>query len=286
MTIERPALRYHGGKFRLAPFVLSFFPKHAMYIEPFGGGASILMLKDQCRAEIYNDLDSQVVNYFRVLQDPFKSAALQARLRLTPYAREVFHSAYEEPKDDQDAAYKLVIKSFMGHGSDSATRGCRSGFRCKRPDGRALPSVDFMGWVEHMPQLTQRLRHVVIENLDALDLIKRSDAPGHLFYVDPPYVHSTRTALEGRSSHGYRHEMTDEDHRALAALLHDVKGMVILSGYSSGLYTELYADWKMVSQEHYADGGVLRTEVLWLNPACEQALELELSQPSLFAMEA
>lgn len=285
--ITRPALRYHGGKFRLAPWVLSFFPRHRMYVEPFAGAASILMLKDRCTAEIYNDLDSQVVNYFRVMRDPFKMLALQARLRLTPYAREVFHEAYEPAVDELDAAYKLVIKSFMGHGSDSATRGCRSGFRCKRPDGRALPCVEFKGWIEHMPELTDRLREVVIENLDARTLIERTDEKDCLFYVDPPYVHSTRSALEGRSekSHGYRHEMTDDDHRALATTLHAVKGMVILSGYASALYTELYADWTMYSQEHYAEGGRIRTEVLWLNPAAQRALDLERSQQSLF-MEA
>jgi DNA adenine methylase len=274
-NVTRPALRYHGGKFRLAPWILSFFPRHQCYVEPFGGAASVLLLKERVGAECYNDLDSQVVNVFRILRDPTAALELQRRVALTPFARDEFDWSYEPAVDELDAAHKLIIRSFMGHGSDSATRGCRTGFRSKLTDGRVLPAYEWATWVDAIPAFTRRLAGVVIENRNALEVIERLDSPGTLIFADPPYVHSTRSALQGRSSgtHGYRHEMDDEQHRQLAALLHQVQGMVVLSGYASDLYdNELYPNWERFERKHVADGGRSRTEVVWINPACSDAL--------------
>lgn len=286
MTVARPVLRYHGGKFRLAPWIISFFPKHACYVEAFGGAGSILMLKTPVGAECYNDLDGRVVNLFRVLRDPAKALELQRRVMLTPFARQEFEWSYGQPEDDIDDAHRLVVLSFMGHGSDSATRSCRTGFRAKLTDGRALPSVEWAKWPNAIPDFTNRLAGVVIEQRNAVEVIQRMDAPGTLFFVDPPYLHSTRSAITGRSSgtHGYRHEMTDDDHRALAAVLHQVRGMVVLSGYPSDLYDlDLYPDWSRHERKHVADGGRARVEVVWLNQACQEALDNERMQRRLFA---
>lgn len=283
--ITRPVLRYHGGKFRLAPWILTFFPKHTVYVEPFGGAASILMLKQQVGAECYNDLDGQVVNLFRILRDPARALELQRRVQLTPFARAEFDWAYEPAEDDLDAAHKLIIKSFMGHGSDSATRGCRTGFRSKLTDGRVLPAVEYSTWSDAIPSFTRRLQGVVIEERNALEVITRMDSPNTLIYADPPYCHSTRSAVMGRSAktHGYRHEMSDDDHRRLAEVLHAAKGMVVLSGYASDLYDkELFADWTRAERRHVADGGKFRTEVVWINEACATALELQRSQQRMF----
>jgi DNA adenine methylase len=281
----RPVLRYHGGKFRLAPWILSFFPAHVVYVEPFGGAASILLQKQRVGAECYNDLDGNVVNLFRILRDPERALELQRRVELTPFAREEFDWAYEPIVDDMDGAHKLIIKSFMGHGSDSATRSCRTGFRSKLSDGRVLPSVEYSTWSNAIPDFTRRLRGVVIENRDALEVIARMDSPTTLIYADPPYCHSTRSAIMSRSSgtHGYRHEMTDEDHRALARVLRASKGMIVLSGYPSALYDEdLYPDWIRHERRHVADGGKFRTEVVWINQTCADALELQRSQQRMF----
>lgn len=283
---KRPVLRYHGGKFRLAPWILSFFPQHSCYVEPFGGAGSVLMLKERVSAECYNDLDGTVVNVFRVLRDPEQAIELQRRISLTPFAREEFEWSYEPAVDELDAAHKLIVRSFMGHGSDSATRSCRTGFRSKLTEDRALPAWEWANWAEAIPAFTRRLAGVVIENRDAFEVIARLDAPRTLFYVDPPYAHSTRSSLMGRSSktHGYRHEMTDDDHRALAAVLRDLAGMVVLSGYPSSLYDdELFGDWERYERRHAADGGRSRTEVVWLNPACVRALEDECAQGRLIA---
>lgn len=274
-AITRPALRYHGGKFRLAPWILTFFPEHRIYVEPFGGAASILLQKKRVNSEVYNDLDSRIVNVFRVLREPYKAAELRRRIELTPFSREEFDATYTEPLDDLDAAHKTIVRSFLGHGSDSATRSCRTGFRAKCHD-RALPSIEWSTWPDSIPAFTDRLRGVVIEHRDAMEVIERYDTKETLIYADPPYLFSTRTAIQNRtrSTQGYRHEMDDDEHHRLARVLHSVKSMVVLSGYPSELYdSDLYADWQRFERKHVADGGKSRTEVVWLNPACSAALE-------------
>ena len=275
MTVERPVLRYHGGKFRLAPWILNFFPPHKVYVEPFGGAASVLLLKSRVGAECYNDLDGQIVNIFRQLREPVAALELQRRVALTPFARDEFDWSYEPPVDELDAAHKLIVRSFMGHGSDSATRGCRTGFRSKLTDGRVLPAYEWATWSDAIPAFTRRLAGVLIENRDALEVVQRMDHEHALMFVDPPYVHSTRSALQGRSlkTHGYRHEMDDKGHRALAAILQGLRGMVVLSGYPSELYDELYPTWERFERRAMADSAKVRTEVVWLNPACSAALE-------------
>lgn len=274
--ITRPVLRYHGAKFRLAPWILSFFPRHQCYVEPFGGSAAVLLQKQRVAAECYNDLDGDVVRIFRLLRDPSTAAELQRRAALTPFSRDEFDWSYEPAIDDMDAAHKMIVRSFFGHGSDSATRGCRTGFRAKLTEGRALPAAEWSNWSNAVPAFTRRLMGVVIENRNALEVIERMDHPDTLFYCDPPYVHETRSALKGRSSktHGYRHEMKDDDHRRLAEVLNAASGMVLLSGYPSPLYDkELYPHWDRFERRHMADGGKSRTEVVWLNKACADALD-------------
>jgi DNA adenine methylase len=269
VNCTRPVLRYHGGKFRLAPWLLQYFPSHQAYVEPFGGGASVLMRKPRVSNEVYNDLDSRIVNVFRVLRDRSKAEELRYRLSLTPYSRADFESTYEVPRDDVDAAAKTIAISFFGHGSDSATRGIRTGFRAKS-HVRALPSMEWSRWPEAIPSFVERLQGVVIENRDALEIIDRYDTPSTLTYVDPPYLHSTRGRVGG--THGYQHEMSDTDHEALAAALRACRGYVIVSGYPSELYERLYAGWERHQRLHHADRGLPRQEVVWLNPACSQAL--------------
>lgn len=283
MKIRRPVFRYHGGKWKIAPWILAQMPPHDLYVEPFGGGANVLLRKARTSAECYNDLDGAVVNVFRVLQDPDKAQALHRRLYLTPFAREEFDRCYEPAIDDVDRAAKTIALSFMGFGSDSASRGCRTGFRSKMSDSRALPSEEWARWTVEVRTFVERLRGVTIEQRPALEIIGRLDRPSTLFYCDPPYVFATRTSLKGKqkTSHGYRCEMTDEDHRALADTLHSVRGMVLLSGYASGLYSELYGDWKCLKMDTLADGARVRTECLWLNPAAllrNQQLSLGISE--------
>lgn len=282
-AVTRPALRYHGGKFRLAPWVLQFFPPHLAYLEPYGGAASVLLLKPRSPAECYNDLDDRIVSFFRVLRDPVQAAELQRRCALTPYARVELEWSFGEGIDEIDAAHRLVVRSFMGHGSDSATRTTRTGFRARLTDGRALPSAEWSTWSDSIPAFRDRLAGVLLENDDAVRCIDRMDSPSTLIYCDPPYVHSTRSALSRKSSttNGYRHEMTDDDHVQLAERLLRCKGMVVVSGYPSPLYEDLFVDWIRYERRHVADRAAMRTEVVWINPACVG--QLDQARGGLFA---
>jgi DNA adenine methylase len=274
--ITRPALRYHGSKFRKAPWIMGFFPEHDLYVETHGGGGAVLLLKKPSAAECYNDLDDSIVNIFRVLRDPVEAAELQWRVELTLFSRKEFDWSYLPAVDAIDSAHKLIVRSFMGHGSDSATRSCRTGFRCKVScTGRGLPSIEWASWSKSIPAFTARLKRVAIECRRAEEVIVRMDSPSTLFYVDPPYVHSSRSSLKGCSNgmHGYRYEMSDENHIALAEILHAVKGFVVLSGYASDLYERLYGTWYRFESAAMADGARKRIEVVWLNDACFSALE-------------
>lgn len=284
MTPKRPALRYHGGKWLLAPWVLQFFPRHEIYVEPFGGGGSVLLRKPRVHAEIYNDLDCEVVNVFRVLRDPEQAAALRHALVLTPFAREEFLAAHRRDTTDRvELARRAIVRSFMGFGTSSlharAARGMRTrasrweirhstGFRSESHGNGTTPAGDWAHWTDHIHAITERLRAVVIENRDALDVIRQHDRPGCLTYADPPYVTSTR----GDDRPDYSHEMTDDDHRRLAEVLRAAKGFVVLSGYPSALYDELFAGWQRFEREHRAHDAKKRTEVLWINDACADAL--------------
>jgi len=284
---RRPVLRYHGGKWKLAPWVLEHFPPHNIYVEAFGGAASLLMRKTRCYGEVYNDLDADVVNVFRILRDPVTAAELCKRISLTPFARDEFKAAYDEPADSIDAAHKMIVRSFMGFGSASMTRMHITGFRSNSNRSGTIPATDWANWPSQVQEFVERLRGVVIENRDAVKVITQHDSPSTLHYVDPPYPHSTRSSLthkNGNRGHYYRHDMDDFEHRRLALALRERQGMVIVSGYTCPLYDdELYGDWKRVERAHYADGARPRTEVLWLNSACVAALERSKSQGRLVA---
>lgn len=273
-TPIRPVLRWHGGKWRLAPWIIKHFPVHKIYVEPFGGAASVLLQKPPIPAEIYNDLDSTVVTLFRVLRNPVTASELQRRLRLTPFAREEFDWSYEPATDPIDRAHKAVVLSFMGFGSDSVTRSCRTGFRAKLSDERALPSQAWASYWEAIPSFTSRFAAVTIENKPAIELVDRYDTKDTLFYLDPPYMHSTRSSLKGRtkSTHGYAHEMVDLDHDRLLDRIRSVSGMCIISGYPTPVYDQALRGWTRIERKALADGAKERTEVLWINPAAVEKM--------------
>lgn len=274
---NRPVVRYHGGKWRLAPWIIAHLPPHRIYVEPFGGAASVLMRKPRTYSEVYNDLDGEVVNLFRVLRDPFTGAELEHRLRLTPFARAEFELSYEPSADPVESARRFVTRCFLGFGSTAMNSASRTGFRARAYRQNQTGAMDWRNHVEAIPGMIERLRGVLIENLDALELLGKHDTSETLFYVDPPYPHGTRSSLKGERTsagkHCYRHELSDQDHRRLASALHELKGMVVLSGYPCELYDrELYPDWERVERTAFADGARKRVEALWLNPAATTAL--------------
>jgi DNA adenine methylase len=259
--VTRPLLRYHGGKYQIAPWIISFFPPHRVYVELFGGGGSVLLRKGRAHEEIYNDLDSDIVNLFRVARD--NGAELKRRLSLTPFARDEFNLAFYYTADPLESARRAVVRAFMGRATSAATGVLRgkpsTGFRantdkCGKPASRVWAS-----YADALDAVIGRLRGVVIENRNALEVIDQHDSPQTLFYADPPYLLSTRDA-----GTDYRYEMTEADHAALAAKLNAAQGMAVVSGYDSGLYAELYKGWRREERKDKTDAQTDRIEVLWM----------------------
>jgi DNA adenine methylase len=288
----RPVLRWHGGKWKLAPWIISHFPKHRVYVEPFGGAASVLLRKERAHAEMYNDLDGEVVNLFHILRDATSAAELVRLLRLTPFARAEFELAFEPCDDGMERARRLVIRSYMGMGSVSnlAIAGA-TGFRNNTTRSESspfstIPAHDWAGFPCALELVIARLNGVVIESRNALDLMRQQDIADALFYCDPPYLPETRSRLGNRKGAGfiaYHHDMTTEQHVELLAALVELKAMVILSGYPAALYDDALPGWRRIEKETHADGARPRTEVLWLNPSCSSALDKDRGAGTLFA---
>jgi DNA adenine methylase len=255
---KRPVLRWHGGKWLLAPWITSHFPEHRVYVEPFGGAASVLMRKHRSYAEIYNDLDDEVVNLFRVLRSN-DALTLVDWLKNTPFAAEEFADAYEVCDQPLERARRTIIRSFMGFGSNGVHQ--KTGFRSNSNRLGTTPARDWVNYPDALLAVVERLRGVVVLNRDASEVMAAHDGPDTLHYVDPPYVFETR----GDTSHDYAHEMTDNQHADLLRFLKTLKGKVVLSGYPHPAYDAALEGWIRVDRSALADGAAKRTEVLWMN---------------------
>ncbi len=269
MRPRRPLVRYHGGKWKLAPWILEHIPPHHTYVEPFGGGGSVLLRKPRSYAEVYNDLDGEIVNVFRVARD--RGEDLRRVLELTPFARDEFVDSYQPSDDPLEQARRTIVRGFQGFGSAAAC-GERSGFRASSSRSGTTPAHDWRNYPDAFVALVDRLRGVVIENRDARLVMAHHDSRRTVHYVDPPYVHATRYLGNPHCKKGYRHELTDEQHVELAGFLHDLEGMVIVSGYPSPLYDDLFGAWHRIDRAAFADGARPRVECLWLNDAAVAGL--------------
>jgi DNA adenine methylase len=255
----------------IGPWIISHFPAHRIYVEPYCGGASVLMRKPRAFGEVINDLDEEVVNLFRVLRDRGTARDLQEQLRLTPYSRVEFEASYEPSADPVEQARRTVVRSFMAFGTTSLRRN-RTGFRSKCYRNNSTGVRDWASYPDLLREAVERLQGVLVECSPALEVIARQDGPETLFYVDPPYPVEVRTSVTCPSDQdrAYRHDLTTDDHRELAEALRSVRGMVVLSGYDCPLYRGLFGDWQTVRRAALADGARERTEVLWLNPAAAE----------------
>lgn len=265
--VKRPALRYHGGKFRIAEWVIAHFPAHRTYVEPFGGAAGVLLQKPRAYSEVYNDLDGDVVNFFRVLRDPELREQLIEACALTPYARSEFEQAWEPCENPIERARRLTIRAQMGFGSAGATKGT-TGFRIDTKREYETAQHLWAWYPDAIAKAGKRLSAVLIENRPAIEVMQQHDGEDTLHFVDPPYLHSTRVMKPGAGY--YKHEMTDEQHVELVEFLKTLRGMVIIAGYRSELYDSLLQDWQRDETQARASagrGGVARTECLWMNDA-------------------
>lgn len=267
-TIKRPALRYYGGKWNLAPWIISHFPPHKNYVEPCGGAASVLLQKPRSPLETYNDLDGNVVNFFRVLRD--RPDELIRKIRLTPWARAEYELSLQPCEDEIERArrfYCAACMSFNGATQfDSKTYGWRHTLDY---DMRPSPALDMANNV--LADIADRFTGVQIENRPYQDVIDRFDIDTTVIYFDPPYVAETRN-----KSFWYGHEFSEQDHVESAGLLRACAGFVIVSGYACSLYTELYEahGWQRRDKEAQTNSGGKRIESLWLSPRTVEALNM------------
>ncbi|HBS7000480.1 TPA: DNA adenine methylase [Klebsiella pneumoniae] len=271
VKIKHPAIRYRGGKFRLAPWIIEQMPEHVCYVEPFGGAAGVLLQKPRSYSEVYNDLDGEVVNLFRVLRNPELNQRLQDACLLTPYSRDEFCHAQEPATDSVERARRMVVRACMGFGS-AAGIGGNSGFRGDSKRKYATAAHLWERYPENLAALCQRLQGVIIENKDALSVMRAHDAETTLHYIDPPYVPETRV----QGNRYYAHEMTVEGHEQLLAVARTMTGMVMISGYDAEVYNDMLSGWaktEKASRISAGRGTKVRTECLWLNPAAQRKQE-------------
>lgn len=265
--IARPVLRYHGGKYLLAPWIISHFPKHKIYTEVFGGAASVLMQKKRSYAEVYNDQWDTVVNVFKVLRDKETAAELERQIRLTPYSRTEFNLCGEEQlqhvKDNPiEFARRTILRSFAGFGSASTNAKHSTGFRSNANRSGTTPAKDWFNYPDHLKTFTERLKGVIIENRHYGDVLLQHDSTKTLHFLDPPYVHSTRNLQRGNALYAF--EMSDDEHIEMINTANALEGMVIICGYESELYQAALTGWQMVKRKSFADGAAERVECLWL----------------------
>lgn len=240
-----------------------------IYVEPFGGAASVLIQKNRSYAEVYNDLDKEVVNLFRVVRD--QGEYLVDKLKNTPYSREEFFLSYEPSDDIIEQARRTVVRSFMGFGSVAAS-GSKTGFRSSSNRSGTTPAHDFVNYPSALEHIISRLKGVVIENKDAVEVMIANDTEETLHYLDPPYVLDTRS--KGKSTKAYKFEMQDQQHIDLLEFIQTLKGKVVISGYDHGIYDSILLGWNKYTRKALADGASERLEVLWTNfkPHSQQSL--------------
>lgn len=276
----RSLIRYYGGKWRIAPWIVSLMPEHTRYVEPFAGAASVLLRKPRCYAEVLNDINGDIVNLFKVIRDNLvgeNGLTLAQTLRLTPFAREEYDLSFQPSGDPVERARRLVVRSMCGFNADTINvRNSQSGFR--RDIGRkfTIPAHDLANYPEKIHLFVERLRGVVIENQDATDIIRYYDKfDDVLFYLDPPYLHSTR---RDATFHGYAREMSDDDHAALVDIILSLKNKVMLSGYDNDIYARLLDNGFTKVTRSFANATFQageRTECLWCNFRTEEAINVD-----------
>ncbi len=285
-------LKWHGGKRYLAEDIINRMPRHLHYVEPFAGGLAVLLRRDPADArlwleprgprsgvsEVVNDLDGQLVGFWKVLADSALFPQLVRRLDATPVSRQLWNEAGDhvhgsDPVADAAAFFIRCRQSRSGM-RNTFTPTTRNRTRRQM---NALAS-EWLGAIEGLADVHARLRNVIVENRPAVDLIRAEDEPSTLFYCDPPYLDQTRTSPDV-----YAHEMSQADHQELLQTLLACKGKVILSGYANSLYDCLLAGWTRhtIDIANHAAGGKEKRrmeEVLWMNydPAEEAPIYREL----------
>lgn len=267
----KPPFPYYGSKGRLAGWITDLMPTHRVYIEPFAGSAAVLFAKQAAPVEVINDLDGNVVTFFRALRD--QPDQLVTALRFTPYARAEYSAADLDADglDDVERARRFFVRATQGfNGAGTGkwagwSNGIRKNSTC---DTHAITAV-----VDRLHEFADRLRTVVVEHRDAVECMAAYDCPDAVVYADPPYLASTRRNLDRVRMRDYAHDTSgDAQHVRFAEAARSCAGTVIVSGYDSDLYAGLFEGWHRVTREvtvpssvRAGSSGDRAVEVLWVN---------------------
>lgn len=247
-------LKYPGGKWRIAQWILSYFPAHKVYLEPFFGSGAVFFNKEPSYIETINDMNGDIVNLFRVCREyPEELAKV---IELTPFSRDEFISCNALSDDPIEQARRTLVRYHQSFGTSNSSKNSwrnvqtYGGPRCATM-WNCLPDI--------IQDCCKRLKDAQIENTDAFTLIQRYSNENTLIYCDPPYLQRLR------KRNMYKCEMTDEQHIELLNLLKESKSLVILSGYDNDLYNSELSDWYTAEKVTIAQMGLHRTEKLWMN---------------------
>ncbi len=258
-------IKYPGAKWSIADWIISHFPRHHSYLEPFFGSGAVFFNKPRSNIETVNDLDGNVINLFEwIKKDPEQ---LAHKIYFTPYARQIYEDAFRsKPEDSLEKAVNFFIRLNMGHGF--RTNGEKVGWKNDvQGRERAYAAKDWTKLPERILEAAERLRGVQIENRKAIELLTRFNYKKVLVYLDPPYMPETRHGKQ------YRCEMYDRrSHEELIEAAKSHKGPVIISGYETELYNDLLKGWNKEEETCYSQVGSKKKEVIWMNfePAGKQ----------------
>jgi DNA adenine methylase len=264
-TGKRIVFGWYGGKFSHLDWLLPLLPQAHHYCEPFAGSGAVLLNRHPAPVETYNDIDGEVVNFFRALrEDP---EGLSRMIALTPFSREEFYFAVSAPErglSGLERARRFYVRARQARTGLAQTATLGRWANCKNTSRAGMSGVisRWFGGIDALAEIGERLLRVQIENRPAIDVIRLYDSPDTLFYCDPPYLHETRG-----DSKAYGFEMDEEEHRTLAAALHSIRGRAAVSGYRCALMDRLYKGWRRydASRKHCHAIKRLRQECLWMN---------------------
>ncbi len=262
---KKIAFGWYGGKFSHLDWLLPLLPESHHYCEPFSGSAAVLLNRKPSPVETYNDIDGEVVNFFKTLRD--NADELTRQIALTPFSREELHIAVSGNKSeitDIERARRFYVRARQTRTGLAQTSSVGRWANCKDTSRAGMSGAvsRWLGGVDQLEDIARRLLRVQIENRPAIDVINLYDSNKTLFYCDPPYVHSTRG-----DSKAYKFEMTDEEHVVLSKTLNKIKGKAAISGYSCELMNKLYKNWNRFDAEIKTTHTTKekRQECLWMN---------------------
>lgn len=263
-TTIKPILKYPGAKWNLAEWIISHFPAHKHYVEPYFGSGAVFFNKQPAAHEVINDLSGDVVNLFRVIRE--RGEELAALIEMTPYSRQEYYESRETVDDPLERARRFICLIWQSHASSGLLNKKGGWWHMVTGDRYVTPVSTWLHIPNTLRGAIQRLRSVEIECKPAIDIIKSFNSGDCLVYADPPYPLSTRAGKM------YQHEMTDADHAQLLDTLDAHPGPVVLSGYHCALYDDRLKHWHVREKQAQAEKGDTRTEVLWLNQTCVDRL--------------